>query len=305
MMSNQTCAPIAVFAYNRPQHIDRLINSLLSNDLFSKSSVFVFCDGPSNQANQAAVAETRRLVRSRLGSKAEIIESEHNKGLAQSIITGVTDLCGRFGSVIVFEDDLVLHPRCLSFLNAALRHYSDNDKIYHVNAYRYPLPPTSSPYFSRLVSSWGWATWQRAWTNFQADATLLERGIREAALISAMDFGGAYPYFHMLQDQARGDIDSWAIRWYASVLLRGGLAVCPNQSQVSNHGFDSTGVHCGVSSLYDVNLGTASEDWPAKVSEDMLNYRQSQKFFRSTRGSLPRRILGRFKRVLLSSSSGE
>jgi Glycosyl transferase family 2 len=305
MIPHQTCAPIAVFAYNRPQHLERLIDSLLCNELFSRSPVFVFCDGPRDQDSQAAVTETRQVVRRRLGSQAEIIESEHNQGLAQSIISGVTDVCGRFGSVIVFEDDLVLHPGCLRFLNAALWRYCDEAKIFHVNAYRYPLPQTSSPYFSRLLSSWGWATWQRAWINFEADASALQRSIREASLTSAMDFEGAFPYFHMLQDQARGKIDSWAIRWYASALLRGGLAVCPNASQASNHGFDNTGVHCGVSSDYEVNLGVASEDWPARVSEDMLNHRRLRRFFRSTRGSLPRRILGRLKRVLLASSSGE
>lgn len=301
MKSIQDCAPIAVFAYNRPHHLNRLFDCLFANELFSRSPVFVFSDGPRDQENRAAVVATRSVARGRLGSRGQIIASEENKGLAQSIIAGVTDLCNRFGRVIVFEDDLVLHSRCLDFLNAALRHYANDASIQHVNAYRYPLPAASVPYLSRLASSWGWATWQRAWTNCEFDAAKLVHAIRDADLISALDFEGTFPYYRMLRSQARGEIDSWAIRWYASILLRGGLAVCPNASLVSNHGFDNTGVHCGVSSTYEVDLGAASEEWPIALSEDMLAFRQMQAFFQTVQGGFTRRLVGKLKRMLASS----
>jgi hypothetical protein len=299
--SGAECAPIAIFAYKRLHHLSRLIDSLLANELFARSPLFVFCDGARTKDDQDAVSRTRALVHERLGSYGEIVEQKTNKGLAQSIITGVTELCSRYGRVIVLEDDLALHPGCLEFLNAALRHYSEDARVYHVNAYRYPLPPASAPHFLRLTSSWGWATWQRAWAHFEPDATLLERRIREAGLISAMDFEGAFHYYAMLQAQVQGKVDSWAIRWYASVLLRGGLALCPNASQVSNHGLDNSGAHCETTSDYDVVLGTASQNWPSQVSEDILNFRQMQAFFRSVRDTFPRRIIRKLRRALLTN----
>lgn len=301
MVAADECAPIAIFAYNRPRHLERLIDSMLSNELLSHSPLFVFCDGPRNEEDQPAVTRTRAVARERLGTYGRIIEGEVNVGLARSIIAGVTDLCARYGRVIVFEDDLVLHSRCLHFLNSALEHYANESGIYHVNAYRYPLPPVSTPSLSRLVSSWGWATWQRAWINFEPDATMLARRVREAGLISELDFGGAFPYYRMLQNQAQGKINSWAIRWYASTLLRRGLAVCPNVSQVCNYGFDNSGVHCGVSSIYNVDLGTASEDWPVQVTEDVVNYRQTQAFFRSARDTFSGRVLRKLKRMLVQN----
>jgi hypothetical protein len=299
--SHQEYAPIAVFAYKRAAHANRLIDSLLRNEPFLRSPIFVFCDGPRDQKDQKAVSETRRAVHQRLGPHGEIRESDVNNGLARSIIAGVTELCKVYGRVIVLEDDLELHPYCLNFLNAALRRYADVSGVYHVNAYRYPLPAASAPCFSRLVSSWGWATWQRAWINFEPDAAKLADRIRDANLISDLDFDGTFPYYKMLQHQARGKIDSWAIRWYASTLLRGGLALCPNISQASNLGFDNSGVHCGVSSDFNVDLGTASEDWPAGDSEDMQNYRHMKAFFRTIRGTLPRRVLRKLKRIVLAN----
>jgi hypothetical protein len=292
-------APVAIFAYKRPHHLGRLIDSLLENEIFASSPLFVFCDGARSKDDQEAVTRTRALVRERLGSHGQIIEQETNKGLAESIIAGVTELCGRYGRVIVLEDDLVLHPGCLGYLNAALRHYAEDSRVYHVNAYRYPLPPASAPHFLRLTSSWGWATWQRAWAHFEPDASALERRIREAGSIAAMDFEGAFPYYAMLQNQVRGQVDSWAIRWYASVLLRGGLALCPNVSQVSNHGLDSSGSHCEATSDYDVVVGTASQDWPPQVAEDRVNLKQMQVFFRSVRDTFPRRVIRKLRRALL------
>lgn len=291
-------APIAVFVYKRPRHAGCLIESLLANAGFSESPLFVFCDGARSPADRDGVEETRRLVRARLGPYGEIIERERNLGLANSIVGGVTELVQRYGRVIVLEDDLILHRGCIDYLNAALHHYASDESIFHVNAYRYPIPLGARPSLSRLTASWGWATWQRAWEAFEHSAATLERLIRAADLVSTMDFGGTFPFFAMLQDQARGGIDSWAIRWYASVLLRKGLTVCPSVSQTVNGGMDSSGSHSPTTGRYQVELGTASRDWPARIAEDELTYQQMRGFFSSMAGSYPRRIVRRLKRLI-------
>lgn len=297
---NQPEAPIAIFVYKRPLHAARLIDSLLRNGVVSRSPLFVFCDGARTPDESDAVAATRGIVREKLGSNCEIVERDTNRGLAASIIAGVTELTARYGRVIVLEDDLVLHSGCIDFLNAALRRYSDEARVWHVNAYRYPIPGAAAPSFSRLPSSWGWATWERAWAGFERDAARLERDIRDAGLVSRMDFGRQFPYYAMLKNQARGSIDSWAIRWYASTLLQGALSVYPNVSQVNNAGMDGTGVHCDTTSAYRVELGAASQDWPAEMVEDEATYLQMQAYFGSVRGTVGRRVARRLMRRLFT-----
>ena len=298
---NHSEAPIAVFVYKRPAHTARLLESLLRNDAVAASPLFVFCDGARTPNDDQAVAATRGVVRDKLGDRCRMVERDRNWGLAASIIAGVTDLTGRYGRVIVLEDDLVLHPGCIEFLNAALRRYANETGVWHVNAYRYPIPGASAPSFSRLASSWGWATWQRAWAGFQPDAARLARDIRAAGLVSRMDFGGRFPYYSMLRMQAQGRIDSWAIRWYASALIRGALALCPNASQVINAGMDRTGENCDTTSAYSVELGPASREWPAEVVEDEATYLQMQAYFGSVRGTVVRRVARRLKRRLFGS----
>jgi hypothetical protein len=297
---NHSEAPIAIFVYKRPLHTARLIESLTRNEAASRWPVFVFSDGARFPEENEAVAATRRVVREKLGGCSELTERDTNLGLAASIIAGVTKLTAQYGRVIVLEDDLVLHSGCIDFLNAALRRYADETRVWHVNAYRYPIPEASAPSFSRLPSSWGWATWERAWAGFEPDAAKLERIVRESHLVSRMDFGGRFPYYTMLKHQVRGRIDSWAIRWYASVLIRGGLSVYPNVSQVTNTGIDGTGVHSGTTSAYDVPIGAASHDWPAEIIEDQATYLQMQAYFGKLTGSVVRRIARRLKRTLIT-----
>lgn len=298
-------APIAVFVYRRPQHTARLIESLLANELVGRSRLFVYCDGPRSADELNPVMDTRGIVHMGLGGRAEIIARDTNVGLARSIIGGVTELTRRFGRVIVLEDDLILHSGCIHFLNAALAHYADDRRVYHVNAYRYPLPDATCCSFVRLPSSWGWGTWERAWGEFEPDAALLELRIREAKLVSAMDFGGTFPYFAMLQAQAQGRIDSWAIRWYASVLLRRGLALYPDVSQVINGGMDNSGVHCGATRDFDVTVGTTSARWPSEVVEDEVTYEQMRIFFRGVRETPARRVRRKLKRMLFPQQRGD
>lgn len=293
-------APIAIFAYRRPAHTSRLIDCLLANEGLAQSPVFVFCDGARRPEDEEAVAATRRLARERLGPYAQIIERSANLGLANSIIGGVTELARRYGRVIVLEDDLILHTECIAYLNAALDRYAGEERVYHVNAYRYPIPAAAAPAFSRLTASWGWGTWWRAWKAFEPDAARLEGLIRTARMASTMDFGDRFPFFAMLQDQARGRIDSWAIRWYASVLLRRGLALSPSRSQTVNGGMDNTGSHSPATSRYQVELGTASQEWPTRIVEDELAYRQLRTFFADASGSYPRRLARRLKRLLVA-----
>jgi hypothetical protein len=298
-------APIAVFLYKRPRHTARLIDTLLANDSFAGSPLFVYCDGPRGSYDEPAVEQTRRLARERLAPHGELIERTANVGLAASIIGGVTELCARYGRVIVLEDDLVLHPGCVTFLNAALERYADESCVYHINAYRYPIGDFTGLCFSRLPSSWGWATWERAWRSFEPDASKLEERIRGANLASVMDFDGAAAYYELLQHQVAGRVDSWAIRWYASVLLERGLALYPDVSQVVNSGMDRSGVHCDVTSTFDVALGTASLNWPRVLAEDMLFYESMRAFLRVSKGTFANRVARRLKRMLSVIHPGE
>lgn len=254
-MRNYDLAPIVLFVYNRPVHTSKTLNSLLANDLADQSHLYIYSDGPKPDAPEEElrkIHDVRRLIREKQWCKEiTIFESEGNKGLARSIIDGISETVNKFGKIIVLEDDIVTAKGFLKFMNEGLKLYESDERVFGVSGYYYPsklkLP---SSYFLPIGGSWGWATWKSAWQHFEPDTHNLLDRIKNEDLISKFDFG-SYPFYKMLADQRQHRIDSWAINFYASFFLKKGLFLFPGASLIKNIGFDNTGRHCKEDAFYN------------------------------------------------------
>lgn len=239
-------APIALFVYKRPVHTEKTLESLTANEGAADSDLFIFSDGPKGKGDGLVVEEVRKLVK---GEKwcgtVTVIERERNMGLANSIISGVTDLCEKYGRVIVLEDDLIVSRWFLEYMNNALDRYENSERVMEISAHMFPvrLSVDTDAVFFPFATSWGWATWRRAWKNFDKDSKGYESLKKDRILRRKFDLDGAYPFFDILKNQLEGKVDSWGIRWYLSIFKRGGLTLFPARSLVHNIGFDGSGTH--------------------------------------------------------------
>ena len=301
-------APIALFAYNRLDHLRQTVASLADNDLASRSDLRIYSDAPKSAAHEAGVLAVRNYLKTVTGfGSVTIVEQSTNKGLAASVIDGVTELCREADRVIVLEDDLVLAPAFLEFMNGALERYRDADKVMQVSGYMFPVRhPERLPeiFFTRLPTSWGWGTWDRAWCAFDPDARSLLARIEGEGRGPDFDIDGSYGYLHMLRMQSAGQVDSWAVRWYASMFVADGLCIRPARSLVQNAGFDGTGSHCGETLSFDVALsdGRAGQ-WPDKIEECTEAVAAMAQFFLSLRPTPLQRASVRLRRSLSGSGS--
>lgn len=239
-------APIALFVFNRPLHTLKALESLAANSGFSGSPLYIFCDGTRHDKEADAVEEVRHIVHRFEHPNKIVIENPCNLGLANSIIKGVSQLCDKYGKVIVVEDDLFVSPMFLDYMNCALDYYADDQSVMQISGHMFPvdLPCDTDAVFLPFTTSWGWATWQRAWEKFDPDMTALETLKKNRAMRIKFDLDGAYPYYRMLRHQQAGQVDSWAIRWYLSVFLNNGIVLYPTKTMVNNMGFDGTGTNC-------------------------------------------------------------
>ncbi len=241
-------APIALFVYKRPVHTAQVLEALSKCRGAGESELFIYCDGPKRVEDTDAVEETRIVVKSRRWcGDVHIIESEKNKGLANSIISGVTELCGKYGKVIVLEDDLVVAPNFLVYMNEALGKYAGEKTVLQISGHMFPvdIDVEEDAVFLPFSTSWGWATWKRAWDLFDPEATGYESLNQDRNLRRRFDLNDSYPYAKMLFDQLNGRVDSWAIRWYWSFFRENGVCLFPKTSLVANIGMDGSGTHCG------------------------------------------------------------
>lgn len=247
-------APVALFAFRRPDHLRATLSALGAAHGADETDLHVFCDGPRVPADEAHVEAVRELARGVTGFRTTTVhESAVNRGLAASVIVGVTDLLRNHESLIVLEDDMVVAPEFLDYLDQGLRVYADEPSVASIHAFSVvagePMPQT---FFLRGADCWGWATWRRGWEVFDPDGAALLARLDASGESRAFDLDGAYPYRQMLIDQVAGRVDSWAIRWYASAFLAGMLTLYPGRSLLENIGQDGSGTHRGSSAAHQV-----------------------------------------------------
>lgn len=238
-------APILLFVYNRPQHVKRALGSLLQNREAAASDLYVFSDAARSAEDAAAVEMVREEIADIQGFRSvSVVGRNENFGLARSIIEGVTSIVNRYGRVIVLEDDLVVSPYFLRFMNDALEVYKDEPRVGHIQACDFiqsaALPDT---FLIKWTGSWGWATWQRAWELFNPNGQELLDQLCERRLTKQFDFNGKYGFTRMLRQQIEGKNNSWAIRWNASLFLADVLSLNVGRSLVSNEGLDGSGTN--------------------------------------------------------------
>lgn len=245
-------APVILLAYNRPQHTERAIASLLHNAEAGQTELFIYCDGAKTNEDQPMVNRVRELARQVEGFKAvHLVMRPHNMGLANNVIDSVTTVVNTYGRVIVVEDDLVVAPYFLQFMNDALTTYCDEERVGHIQACDFTKASLPDTFLIQWTGSWGWATWQRAWKLFNPDGRYLLQQLEQRHLTRRFDFNNKYGFTRMLRRQIEGKNDSWAIRWNASLFLANVLSLNVGKSLVLNEGFDGSGTNCGGGGLYD------------------------------------------------------
>jgi hypothetical protein len=289
---NLAIAPVVVFAYKRPVHLRRAIESLRANPLASETDLVIYCDGAKTAADIAAVEAVRAYAQSVEGFANLTIQARNeNFGLAKSIIVGVSEMLKQYSKVIVLEDDLLLSPHFLTYMNEALTLYEREERVASIHGYCYPtgqaLPET---FFLRGADCWGWATWSRAWAHFVADGAKLRTELLARKLVYAFDLDGAYPFFRMLEHQTAGRNDSWAIRWHASCFLDDMLTLYPGRSLVHNIGNDGSGTHSGITSAFAQLVATEPVSVQARPIEPSIEARRAFVDYLSRQQSQTRRL---------------
>lgn len=254
-------APIAVFGYNRVEKLKACVAALEKCEYATQSELFVFADGPRGDKDRDKVLQVQEWVRE-YASSFHAFKSvtarvrDVNAGLAVSIISGVTELMEKYGKVIVVEDDLLVSPYFLRYMNEGLEFYKDDENVWAMASYGYDLKALRSykhdVYAGYRASSWGWASWADRWDTVDWDVSDYDVLMRDKSAQKLFCRGGG-DLLTYLTMQMEGKMDSWAIRWNYAASKQDKLTIYPRRGLVSNRGFDGSGTHnTGKSGYADV-----------------------------------------------------
>jgi len=266
----RSLAPIVFFAYNRPDHTRQVLESLSRNKYADESSLWIYVDGPKPGASEETLAANeavKKAVREKKWCKEiTIIEAEVNKGLVKSTIDGVTKMVNEFGKVIVMEDDNLVSPGFLTYMNDALDFYENNSRVMHISAFARPdlaaADVKESTYFFYHTTTWGWGTWKRAWDKFTPDAAAVREAVKRNGNINKLNMDGTFEFFWGLHAIIKSNMNSWNTIWHSVVFLNDGLILYPKKSLVSNIGHDGSGTNCEPDDRFQINYEALESEVP-------------------------------------------
>ncbi|MCH5266994.1 MAG: sugar transferase [Lachnospiraceae bacterium] len=244
-------APVIVFVYCRLEHTQKTLQALNVNELAAETDLYIFADNAKNENNREKVDAVRGYIdqfkQEAAFKSITIIKAEKNKGLANSIISGVTEVIRKHNKAIIVEDDLLTSSSFLTYMNGALDFYEKNPQIGSISAYTYDIDALKEYdkdiYMTYKGECWGWGTWKDRWEKVDWEVKSYQEFYKDRKKrkdFDKLEFG----LVHMLDMQMAGKIDSWAVRWVYHLFENHLMTVYPTTSEVINFGFDGSGTHC-------------------------------------------------------------
>ncbi|MDD3320926.1 MAG: glycosyl transferase [Paludibacter sp.] len=306
-------APIILFVYNRPLHTEKTLNALKNNNLASESVLYIYCDGPKKEATAETVQlinEVRSVIkRDKWCKEVYVIERHENKGLANSVIMGVSEVIQKHEKVIVLEDDLITSPFFLNYMNESLDFYMNYNSVFSVSADRPPINKLQIPanytydvFASIRNYSYGWGTWINRWEKVDWEMKLLPALLENNAMKNAFNRGGD-DLSVMLQMQQNKQIDSWSIRFTFAHFIQHSVSIMPCKSYVQNIGMDGSGMHCKATNIIPSNTNFEIPDSRSFkfldcIYEDDRIINEFYSFYTTKKRPLWQKIINRISRML-------
>tara|TARA_A100001015_G_C15008858_1_gene722047 strand:+ start:1373 stop:2269 length:897 start_codon:yes stop_codon:yes gene_type:complete len=295
-------APIVLFVYRRLGHLKLTINSLKKNKESKKSNLIIFSDGSKNKYDYNSVIKVRKYINNINGFKnLKIIFRKKNFGLANNLFKGINQVFKRNDKAIVLEDDIMVSPTFLKYMNLNLKKYEKNLNVASIHGYCYPVKFKNGPenfFFLKGADCWGWATWRRAWKKYDNNANNLIKIINNKKNQRDFDFNFSYPYFDMLKLTSKKN-HSWAIKWYASAFVNDMFTLYPKKSFVTNTGNDGSGTNSLFQKMYNTkNLNKTTKFDKIKVEDNVEARFLFEKFFNKIyqKKNLFEKLIGLYKK---------
>jgi GT2 family glycosyltransferase len=240
--------PVVILAFNRPASLKRLIKVL---ETYRPPELFLVCDGA--RESKPGEIETVQNVREILkvvtwDCKVHRNYSDKNMGCMERVSSGITWAFEHVDRAIILEEDCIPGPDFFRFCEELLDKYESDESIGSICGTNYIGSPDScrdSYYFSRYHLFWGWATWKRAWVNFDKEMMVVRDGKLKGLLKKKFRKLRERLYWNWIMGLVyEGKMNSWGYRWMLSCWNHDLKGIFSARNLVTNVGFDEDAVHC-------------------------------------------------------------
>jgi hypothetical protein len=292
--------PVAFIIFNRPTATRQVFDAIRQ---VRPQQLFVIADAPRADCPDDVVrcAATRAII-DEVDWDCEVFKNyaDRNLGCGLRPASGLDWVFKHVETAIVLEDDCLPDPSFFPYCTELLDRYRDDSRIVHISGNNFQFGQQRGNYsyfYSRYTHHWGWATWRRAWHNFDYDLTKWPDLQATDWLVSLLDTPAAVSYWRQIFDEVyRGDkLHIWDYQWTFACWLSGGLSILPPVDLISNIGFTAEGTHTVRQNQF-ANLPVGSLQFPLIHPPEVIRDRSADIFIQSSKFNLD--LWSRLKRKL-------
>lgn len=237
-------APVLFLVYNRPEVTAEVFAAIRSA---RPPRLYVAADGPRLGRDDEAerIAQTRAIATAvDWPCELRTLFRDENLGCKLAVSEAITWFFAHEESGIILEDDCLPAPSFFPYCETLLERYRDDLRIWHING-RNSLSDANLAdeyYFSRYDSVWGWATWRRAWSEYDVLMSVWPIASREKWLEHLLSPEVSKYYKNLFSRTYQGDIDTWDYQW-SFVRMINGVSIVPKVNLIQNLGFGADATH--------------------------------------------------------------
>lgn len=277
--------PVVLLIFNRPDNTQKVFERIRQA---RPPQLLVVADGArSDRLGEADKCRAARAIIDTVDWDCEVLTdySEVNLGCQRRVASGLNWAFEQVAEAIILEDDCVPDPSFFPFCERLLDYYRHDNRIAVITGQNVQLGRTRtdySYYFSRYNHCWGWASWRRAWQDFDFDMKLWTTVRKAGWLEDILQDAGAVKYWdYLFQSVYEGRINSWAIRWTFSCWMQNYLSIIANHNLISNIGFDSESTHTSKKNQFS-NLPTEPIEFPLRHPPFIIRDGRADRFTQRT-----------------------
>ncbi len=266
---------VLLLIFNRPDTTEQVFEAIRRA---RPPRLYVAADGArADRPEEVARCELARRIATAVDWPCEVMTlfRESNLGCRRAVSQGITWFFDQEEEGIILEDDVIPDPSFFIYCEELLERYRFNCEVmmisgnhFHGANYR----PETSYCFSRYTHIWGWASWRRAWQEYDVSMTHWPR-VRATDLLHRLGDGDRdfVSYWTRTFDATHeGKIDTWDYQWLFATMLRGALAISPSRNLVRNIGFAPDATHTQDVTAMGANLPLESMSFPLRHPATVL-----------------------------------
>lgn len=238
--------PIAFFVFRRPDLTSQVFEAIRQAQ---PKKLLVIADGACNESESILCQQSRAVTES-VDWDCEVLRNyaDKNLGCRKRISSGLDWVFELVEEAIILEDDCLAHPSFFRYCQELLEYYREDERIWCISGDNFQDEQwrgDGSYYFSNYNHCWGWASWRRAWKNYDYNLSNWQTVRDGQYLSSILDSELEIKYWHDIFERLVeiGEPNTWDYAWTFTCWQNSGLTVLPNVNLVSNIGFRSDGTH--------------------------------------------------------------